>query len=183
MIVTFDNYNISAIRKQDASGIHELMFKNKKRFKRYFPKTLEENITIEKAKNFSINKEKAFEKEEEFLFVLKNVNKIIGLIYIKELDWIKKQGEFAYCIDSGYKGKGFISNAVSELLHYAFENLGLEIFQIIVHKDNLASVKVAETCNFIWQRTLSKNFTPPNESPLDMELYELISPTRFHKTL
>ena len=173
MIVSFDNYNISVIKKQDAFGIHELMCNNKERFKRYFPKTLDENIPLEKAKDFSINKERAFENKNEFLFVLKNVKKTIGLIYIKELDWTKKQGEFAYCIDSGHEGKGLTSKAVSELSKYAFENLGLEIFQIIVHKDNIASVKVAENCNFIWQRTLPKEYTPPKESPLDMELYEL----------
>jgi ribosomal-protein-alanine N-acetyltransferase len=173
MIAFFDNYNISVIRKQDALGIHELMCNNKDRFKRYFPKTLEENITLKKAKDFSINKEKAFENKNEFLFVLKNVNEVIGLIYIKELDWIKKQGEFAYCIGSGYESKGLIRKAVNELSQYAFQNFGLEIFQIIVHKDNIASVKVAENCNFIWQRTLPKEYTPPKESPLDMELYEL----------
>jgi ribosomal-protein-alanine N-acetyltransferase len=173
MKVSFDNYNISVIRKQDALGVHELMCNNKERFKRYFSKTLEENITLEKAKAFSVNKEKAFENKDEFLFVLKNENKIIGLIYIKELDWTKKQGEFAYGIASGYEGKGLTSKAVSKLSQYAFENLGLEIFQIIVYKDNIASVKVAENCNFIWQRTLLKEYTPPNESPLDMELYEL----------
>jgi len=173
MIVSFDNYNISAIRKQDAFGIHELMCNNKERFKRYFPKTLEENITLEKAKDFSINKEKAFKNKIEFLFVLKNIKKIIGLIYIKELDWTKMQGEFAYCIGSGYENKGLISKAVRELSQYSFENLGLEIFQIIVHKDNISSVKVAENCNFIWQRNLPKEYTPPKEAPLDMELYEL----------
>jgi len=173
MIVSFENYNISVIRKQDAFGIHELMCNNKERFKRYFPKTLEENITLEKAKDFSINKEKAFKNKIEFLFVLKKVNKIIGLIYIKELDWNKKQGEFAYCISSGYENKGLMSKAVRELSQYAVENLGLEIFQIIVHKDNIASVKVAENCNFIWQRSLPEEYQPPKEVPLDMELYEL----------
>ena len=173
MITIGDNYRISKITKKDALGIHELMRTNINRFNRYFPKTLVENITIEKSKNFSINKEKAFKNKDEFLFVLKNVNKIIGLIYIKELDWAKKQGEFAYCIDSGYEGKGLICKSVTELAQYAFENLELENFQIIVHKENLASVKVAEKCKFIWQKTLLNEFTPPNESPLDMELYEL----------
>jgi len=173
MKVAFDNYNISDIRKQDALGVHELMRNNKERFKRYFSKTLEENITLKKAKVFSEIKEMAFENKNEFLFILKNINKIIGLIYIKELDWSKMQGEFAYCIASGYEGKGLMTKAVSEVSQYAFENLGLKSFQIIVHKDNIASVKVAEKCRFAWQRTLLKEYTPPNESPLDMELYEL----------
>ena len=182
MIVAFDHYIISEITAQDASGIHELMYNNKERFKRYFPKTLEENITFEKAAVFSKQKEKAFKNKEEFLFVLKNVNKVIGLIYIKELDWNKKQGEFAYCIGSGYEGKGLTSKAVKKLSSLAFAELDLEVLQIIVHKENIASVKVAENCGFVWQKTLLKAFTPPDEGPLDMELYELAGPFRFSKS-
>lgn len=55
----------------------------------------------------------------------------------------------------------------------SFDILGLETFQIILHKVNIASVKVAEKCKFTWQRTLINQYTPPNESPLDMGLYEL----------
>ena len=173
MISLDNNYTILRITIEDAFGIHVLMSANGKRFKRYFPKTLEDNSTLEKSKTFALLKVKSFEVKEEFLFVLKNLNKIIGLIYLKELDWHKKQGEFAYCIDSGHKGKGLIGSAIKELSQYAFVELGLEVLQIIVHKDNVASVKVAEKSGFLWQKTLLKGFTPPNESPLDMELYEL----------
>lgn len=173
MIASFDNFNISVIREHDAQGIHKLMINNQDRFKRYFPKTLEENKTIRLATKFASKKEKEFNKKEEFLFTIKEDDKVIGLIYIKELDWVKKQGEFAYCISFGHESKGLISKAVEKLSNYAFVNLRLEVLQIIVHKDNFASVKVAEKANFIWQRTLLKEYTPPNESPLDMELYEL----------
>ena len=56
---------------------------------------------------------------------------------------------------------------------FAFVELGLETLQIISHKTNLGSIKVAENNGFVWQRTLLNEFTPSNESPLDMELYEL----------
>lgn len=173
MITIDDNYIISKITKDDAFGIHELMCANKKRFKRFLPKTLEANSTLEKSKIFSLLKVKSIEIKEEYLFVLKKLNKTIGLIYLKELDWHKKQGEFAYCIGSGHKGKGLICKAVKELSQYAFAEMGLEVLQIIVYKGNIASVKVAENSGFLWQKTLLKGFTPPNESPLDMELYEL----------
>ncbi len=98
---------------------------------------------------------------------------VVGLVYIKELDWDKKQGEFAYCLAGEYESKGLMSIAVKELSAHAFDNLRLEILQIIVHKSNIGSIRVAEKCNFIWQKTLLKGYTPPNEAPLDMELYEL----------
>jgi ribosomal-protein-alanine N-acetyltransferase len=98
---------------------------------------------------------------------------LAGLIYIKELDWDKKQGEFAYCIGYTFEGQSLISKAVNALSTYAFNDLGLETLQIISNKDNLGSVKVAVNNNFEWQKTLINEFTPAGEQPLDMELYEL----------
>lgn len=59
------------------------------------------------------------------------------------------------------------------MIHFAFDNLNLKTLQIIAHKTNLGSVKVAEKNGFIWKKTLLNEFTPTNEVPLDMELYEL----------
>ena len=46
--------------------------------------------------------------------------------------------------------------------------------QIITHKTNPRSCKVAEKNGFQWKHTLINKFTPPNGKPMNMELYELI---------
>lgn len=175
MIADFDTFFIDAIQLKDSWKICDLCVANEDRFKRYFPKTLEANLTPTLAEYFAQKKVKAFANREEFLFTIKHkeTRNIAGLVYIKELDWNKKQGEFAYCIDYNYEGQGMITKAVNALSNYAFETLKLETLQIIVHKGNIASVKVAANNNFKWTKTLDKAYTPPNEDPLDMELYEL----------
>ena len=124
---------------------------------------------------------KQFEDKETFLFTLKHseTRELAGLIYIKELDWNIKQGEFAYCIGYPFEGQGLMSKAIDKLSQHAFTNLGLETLQIIAHKDNLPSVKVALNNDFKWIKTLVNEFTPNGEAPLDMELYELYRPSRF----
>jgi len=177
VIIDLDNYYIDPIQEKDAWKICDFAVANADRFKRFFPKTLEQNTTPTLSKIFTEKKVKQYEAQEEFLFTLKEkeTNDMVGLIYLKELDWDKKIGEFAYCIGYPFEGKGLISKSTKALSAYAFNNLGLKTLQIIVHKSNLRSVKVAEKCGFVWQRTLSNEFTPPNELPLDMELYELYS--------
>lgn len=177
-MIEFENYFLTKISKDDAQGIHSLMIANVDRFQRYFPKTLETNRTLSLAKEFAVKKETEFDTKEEFLFVIKKKNSVIGLIYIKELDWKKKQGEYAYCIDSNFEGKGLMSRIINVLSSYAFAELGLKVLQIIVHKDNIGSVKVAEKCGFSWQKTLLNEYAPPNEPALDMELYELYNSQR-----
>ncbi|WP_400075933.1 GNAT family N-acetyltransferase [Winogradskyella sp. R77965] len=175
MVAEFDGFEISPIHGGDAWKICDLCVANTDRFKRYFPKTIEQNLNPTLSQFFVEKKVKQFKDKEEFLFTLKHseTRELAGLIYIKELDWDKKQGEFAYCIGYTFEGKGLTSNAVNALSKHAFNDLGLETLQIISHKDNLGSVKVATNNNFKWQKTLINEFTPPSEQPLDMELYEL----------
>ena len=175
MYFNLESYYIEPIKTQDAWSICDFIVANEDRLKRYFPKTLEQNLTPNLSKRFTEKKVKQFQNEEEFLFTLKQkeTNQLVGLIYIKEIDAVKKQGEFAYCIGYPFEGKGLTTKAVKILCDYAFKGLDLKTLQIIVHKDNLASVKIAENCNFIWKKTLKNAFTPPGETPLDMELYEL----------
>ena len=76
-------------------------------------------------------------------------------------------------ISSEFENKGWMSKSIGLTSKYGFEVLGFKNFQIIVHKLNFASVKVALNNDFVWQRTLINEYTPPNEAALDMELYEL----------
>ena len=166
---------VSKISKQDAWNICNFVVANEDRLLDFFPGTREQNLTPELSEIFVKLKEKQFLAKEEYLFTLRSEtsHKIIGLIYIKELDWVKKQGEFAYTIDYNFEGKGIISGIISHLSKYAFDYLGLNILQIIVHKTNIRSCKVAENNGFKWIKTLPNEFTPRGKKPLDMELYEL----------
>ncbi|MEO1012314.1 MAG: GNAT family N-acetyltransferase [Bacteroidota bacterium] len=169
----FESYFIAPISEKDAWKLCDFVVANETRLKRFFPKTLEANLTPDLSRYFTVKKTKQFLNREEFLFKLKHheLRTIIGLVYIKELDWDKKQGELAYCIGYQYEGKGWMTQSVRALRDHAITDLGLTSLQIIVHKTNMGSVKVAQKCGFTWQKTLKEAFTPPNENALDMELY------------
>lgn len=165
---------VSKVSLKDAWGICDFVNANESRLSTFFPKTLADNLTPDLANRFVEIKTKEFENNLEYLFTVKTnqSRKIIGLVYIKELDWEKKQGEFAYAIDYNFEGKGITSKIVKSLSEYAFASLDLEILQIIAHKTNLPSIKVAEKTGFIWVKTLLKSYAPPGKEAMDMELYE-----------
>lgn len=175
MQLNFGSYHIIPIHPKDGWTICNYCVANEDRLKRYFPKTLEQNLTPDLSNIFAAKKAKQFEAKEEFLFTIKEneTNILVGLVYIKEVNWTTKQGEFAYCIDYNFEGKGIITEAVKQLSDHAFENLGLQTLQIIAHKSNTGSLKVAKNNNFAHIKTLKNEHTPPGEQPLDMELYEL----------
>ena len=175
MISQFNGFEINPIHNADAWKICDFCIANAYRLKRYFPKTLEQNLNPTLSQLFVEEQLTKRENKASFLFTLKQseTRELVGLIYIKDLNWDKKQGEFAYCIGYTFEGQGLTSKAIRALSKYAFDDLQLETLQIITHKDNLPSVNLALNTNFKWKKTLANEFTPIGEAPLDMELYEL----------
>lgn len=175
MFIEFETYDLDAIHEKYAWRICDFCTINEERLQRFFPKTLEQNLTPDLSNYFVERKVKAFEAKEEFLFVLKEKEQhsLIGLVYLKNLDWKKKQGELAYCIGYQVEGKGYMSQTVKAISNWALEDLELKTLQIIAHKSNIASIRVAQKCGYIWKKVLAEAHTPPGEAPLDMELYEL----------
>jgi ribosomal-protein-alanine N-acetyltransferase len=174
MIIT-ENVIIDKLKPIDASQLHEFMIQNTERFTKFFPRTLSDNVTLEKSLVYIETKDKEIQQKINFTFAIREIytQKIIGLIIIKKIDWTNRIGELAYCIGNNFEGKGLISKVVKVISSFAYNELELKTLQIIAHKTNLGSIKVAENNGFIWQRTLIEEFTPTNELPLNMELYEL----------
>lgn len=166
--------NIENLKLTDSVELHNFILSNTERLTKYFPVTLSSNSTLEKTAEYIVTKNKEIEERSNFTFAIRNEKSIIiGLMILKKVDWTTKMGEFAYCIGSDQEGKGYTSKAVNEMIQFAFNELQLKTLQIIAHKTNIGSCKVAENCGFTWKRTLLNEFTPANETPLDMELYEL----------
>ncbi len=141
MRLDLNGFYVSPIELKDAWNLCNFIVANEDRLKIYFPKTLEQNLNPTLSNIFVEKKVKQFNLKEEFLFTLKAIKskELVGLIYIKELNWDSKQGEFAYCIDYNAEGKGITSKAINKLSEYAFLELGLETLQIIAHKNKYTS--------------------------------------------
>ena len=170
-----ENYILDNLQLTDANQLFQLMFDNKEQFKLFFPQTLELNSSLEKTAVYIAVKNREIQEKTNFTFAIRDTvtQLIAGLIIVKKLDWVKRQGEFAYCIGAKFQRLGLGSFAVNKLSNVFFESMGLKTIQIITHKTNLGSVKVAVSNGFVWQKTLQNEFTPTNGVPLDMELYEL----------
>ncbi|TDU43604.1 ribosomal-protein-alanine N-acetyltransferase [Gelidibacter sediminis] len=175
MIYSSDTLSISELVPDDALQLNKLLVSNTERFIRFLPLTLADNRTLESTRNYIERKIKAADHKEEFVYVMKDQYQIqiIGLIILKQIHWDTKQGEFAYCIGERYKGKGLMSEAIRAVSLYVSQELGLKTLHIISHKTNESSVNVALNAGYKWKKTLVKEYKSLNETPMDMELFEL----------
>jgi ribosomal-protein-alanine N-acetyltransferase len=170
-----DDFIIDPLNPTDANQLFQFMKDNNERLYKYFPVTLSSNATLEKSQEYIEIKQKEIQEKSNFTYAIraKQSKKIAGLIIIKKIDWIKKQAELAYCIGSQYEKKGLATFAVTKISQFAFDELAIKTIQIISYKTNFGSIKVAESNGYVWKRTFVNEFTPTNEKPIYMELYEL----------
>lgn len=172
-----DTFYVELLNFDDALNLNKLLVSNTERFKPYLPETLSENRTLESTKSYIFKRDGYRRSKVEYTFTIKDKNSknIAGLVILKAIDWDKKKAEFAYCIGKPFEGKGWMSKAIQLTSRFAFQELKLEKLQIISHKSNVASIRVAEKNNFVWKKTLKQEFAPTGEMPSDMELYELFA--------
>lgn len=168
-------YQIDYLKPNDAEGLCLLMQSNKEVFERFFPNTLEQNLSVFDSRNYIKKKDEEIVKKKEFTFAIrKNSDQtIIGLIILKNIDYTIREGKLAYCLDINHHGKGITSSCIKQVINFAFDRINLKTLKIIAHKSNQGSIRVAQKCGFQWKKTLQKAYQPPNEDFLDMELYEL----------
>lgn len=95
---------------------------------------------------------------ETFAICLKENNKAIGSIGLKlngSTDMTDKDDEceLGYWIGKPFWGRGYVPEAVKELLRYGFEDLHMNKIWCGYYDGNVKSRRVQEKCGFIYQFT------------------------------
>ena len=75
--------------------------------------------------------------------------KIIGVISLWNLIKDDNSGEFGYGLNPGYQGKGYMREALREVIEYALDYFLLDTVYAYTSKDNIPSLKLLEKCGFL----------------------------------
>ncbi len=70
--------------------------------------------------------------------------RLVGGVAINRIDRDNRIGNIGYWIRESEQNRGLCSTAVERIKRFGFEELGLVRLEIVVHRDNLASRRVAE---------------------------------------
>ncbi len=88
-----------------------------------------------------------------YSIVLKSTGKAIGSIDIQAVDTDNAKAEIGYWLAEEHNGNRYMSMAVQLLEKEAFSQ-GMNRLAILVQKENLPSIRVAERNNYIYEGTL-----------------------------
>jgi [ribosomal protein S5]-alanine N-acetyltransferase len=138
--------NLRELSIDDAMDISRLMTYNISRSLWEVPYP----YTVENALNFINSSHRHFKSLKAINFAIhyKNnpggVNRLVGIISLKNIDYDSKKANLGYWIGEQYWGNGIASESVALVINHAFSVLGLEEVYAYVYSENKASMRVLE---------------------------------------
>lgn len=122
-------------------------------------------VTLEQDKEWLTRRLDAIDnKQVVFAIVSKEDGLLIGYINLRDIDLLHKHAFLGIMIGSPeHRNKGIGSEAVSLVLKYGFEFLGLLKISLDVIKSNVAALRVYKKLGFIEEGIFHKHFYFNNE--------------------
>jgi RimJ/RimL family protein N-acetyltransferase len=100
---------------------------------------------------------------------------VVGGTGLHRMDWSVPRFEIGYWVRRPYQGRGYASEAVSELTRFAFRVLKAACVEIHCSHRNERSQKVAERCGFTLDGRLRDHGRENTGELRDMLVYSLVS--------
>lgn len=118
-----------------------------------------------------------WERGEDYGYTIRRQedNRILGSINnYQSPNWAVPSFDLGYWMRTSETGKGYVSEAVRELMRVAFGTLGAKRVQIACDENNTRSVRVAEACGFQYEGRLRHDDRLPNGELSNGVYYSLI---------
>lgn len=107
-------------------------------------------VSIEAEKEWLQSKAKYSNEEINLMICLEESHQPIGLISVREIDWITRTGYLAGILigDPEYRGKGYGTEALKLMIQHCFEDLGLNKIWTLILDTNEPSIRTFKKCGF-----------------------------------
>ena len=171
------DFTVRPIREEDVQNYFLLIESNRERIAKYFSNVTAANKDIESTAAFVVERLSLLEKEELISFVICDnlTQKVIGSIFLKNIDRKVQKAELSFFIDKNYEGKGIITKVVSLIIKYCFQHLLFNKIFLRIAEDNISSRRVAEKNGFVLEGTLRHDFKTPEGQFIDIVYYGLLN--------
>lgn len=116
----------------------------------------------------------AYNKPAPWGVIYKENNKLIGTIgFDNKWDIENKCAELGYALSQEYWNKGLMTEAVTALLNYIFQNTDINRIEALIDVENIASQKICKKVGMEYEGTLRKDIKLKEEFK-DMQMYSIL---------
>lgn len=95
----------------------------------------------------------------DYMIIIRNSNKKIGIVGLQNIDYDKKSAEVAYMIgETTEQRKGYASEAINAVLQFAYKTFHIKKEIAVIHKNNMASSQMIQHIGFRYERKQDDTF-------------------------
>ena len=133
------------------------------------------NLTAEELEALVKSLVDLWEQDDFYMFyIIDNASgEIAGVTFLNHVSRMYQMANLGYAVRTNRTREGIATEAAKLAARYGFENLGLQRIEIVVNKDNLPSLKVAEKVGAV-REGLLRNRLQLHGSPRDAYMHSLI---------
>ena len=116
---------------------------------------------IKEAKEFIKKIDQATEAGDSIMWgitVKENPSALIGTICYWNIQKENYRAEIGYALHPGYWKRGFMKEAIHEIIEYGFKTMSLHSIEARIHADNAASAAILESTGFQKEGYLKEEF-------------------------
>ena len=167
--------HLELLTTRDVEAFYYLIKDNEERLRDYFPKTIKaaqtKNIAIKSMQHYV----KLALRKELYVFGAKENENLLGLVFIKNIDWNLRKAEVAYFVDENSKGRGVATRMLSCVIQKAFSDMDIKKLYARIDVANVASARVVEKNNFQLEGVLRNEYIISNGSFVDLKYYGILN--------
>jgi len=108
------------------------------------------HVSMGAEKEWLLNKEKYSNQEINLAICLSDTCQHIGIISIRDIDWVSRNGHLAgiFIGEPEFRGQGIGTDALKLIVKHCFFDLGMNRIYAQILESNVASQKMFEDCGF-----------------------------------
>lgn len=142
-----DEIELDFYTEENAEEVFRVVKENYDHLYQWSP-WLDENYSLNRAKDFAALCQKQFEEKTSIPLCIKLKGEIVGGTGYNNFNWEYKTTEVGYWLAKEHTGKGIITKSVWRLIIHAFEVLGLNRIVLKCVPTNEKSRKIPEKLGF-----------------------------------
>ena len=148
-LIIDENLTLEPIKEKHSDEIYYAIDSNRKHLRTWLPFvdfTLKARHTLDFIKSVLDDP-----KESQIVFIIKQKDEFIGLIGLKDIDYLNKKVEIGYWLVENAVGKGIMSRSTKKVINFCFKNLEMHRVQIKCGIKNYKSIAIPERLEFTFE--------------------------------
>ncbi|WP_135399107.1 GNAT family N-acetyltransferase [Hymenobacter metallicola] len=119
------------------------------------------STSLDDARNFIHAITESVQREESIYWAitLREADHVIGTVCLYNWSEDASKAEIGYELLPDFQGKGFMHEAISTVIHFGFQQVGLQAIEAYTHSENHRSTSVLEKLHFQKERTVDESIT------------------------